>query len=343
MSEIAERDLRVGLVGAGGIAQSYVQVFDDVPNARITAVADVRGFAASAIAEEVRGTSYPSHRALLEDADVDAVLVCTPPSTHPEIVLQSIERGLHVMCEKPLAIDVANASAMVEAADEAGVVFTMAAKFRFVEDVIRARQIVDSGILGELIVVENSFASRVDMSRRWNSDPTIAGGGVLIDNGTHSVDIVRSFLGPISDVMAVEGKRLQRLDVEDTASMLVRTPDGALGTIDLSWSVDRVTDAYLTVYGAEGTISVGWNGASYRQASSSDWVEFGTGYRKVACMGAQVANFCDAIRDRQQIVVTADDAIASVAVIEAAYASLARSDWVSVREVGGDAAGAQVA
>jgi predicted dehydrogenase len=343
MSESAQRDLRVGLVGAGGIAQSYVQVFDDVPGARITAVADVRGRAASSIAEAVRGTAYPSHRALLEEADVDAVLVCTPPDTHPEIVLQSIERGLHVMCEKPLAIDVQNAAAMVAAADEAGVVFTMAAKFRFVDDVIRARQIVDSGILGELIVVENSFASRVDMSRRWNSDPAVSGGGVLIDNGTHSVDIVRSFLGPISDVMAVEGKRVQRLPVEDTASMLVRTPDGALGTIDLSWSVDRVTDSYLTVYGSEGTISVGWNGARYRQASSPDWVEFGHGYRKVACMGAQVVNFCDAIRDGEPLVVTADDAIASVAVIEAAYASLERSDWISVRSVGDAAAGEQVA
>jgi predicted dehydrogenase len=107
--------------------------------------------------------------------------------------------------------------------------------------------------------------------------------------------------------------------------------------------VDRVTEAYLTVYGSEGTISVGWNGARYKQSSSPDWVEFGSGYRKVACMGAQVANFCAAIRGIERIVVTAEDAIASVAVIEAAYASLARSDWVSVREVGGHAAGSQVA
>ena len=130
--------------------------------ARIT---DVRGRAADAIAEEVRGTAYPSHRALLEEADVDAVLVCTPPVTHPEIVLQAIERGRHVLCEKPLAIDVQSASEMVAAADRAGVVFTMGAKFRFVDDVIRAQQIVRSGILGELIVLENSFASRVDMTR----------------------------------------------------------------------------------------------------------------------------------------------------------------------------------
>jgi predicted dehydrogenase len=345
MTEVPESELKVGLVGAGGIAQSYVRVFEGIRGARITAVADVRPRAADAIAAAVRGTAYPSHRALLEEAAVDAVLVCTPPATHPEIVLQAIERGLHVLCEKPLAIDVHSATEMLAASDRAGVVFTMAAKFRFVDDVIRAHQIVRSGILGELIVLENSFASRVDMTRRWNADPAISGGGVLIDNGTHSVDIVRYFLGPIAEVMAVEGKRVQHLPVEDTASMLLRTPDGALGTIDLSWSVDRVTDTYLTVYGSQGTISVGWNGARYRQASSPEWVEFGSGYDKINCMRAQVENFCAAIREEEPLAITAGDAIASVAVIEAAYASLDRSDWISVRGLPGTdaAAGEQVA
>jgi predicted dehydrogenase len=338
-------DLKVGLIGAGGIAQSYVHVFEHVAGARITAVADVKGRAASAIAEAVRGTAYPSHRALLEDADVDAVLVCTPPSTHPEIVLQAIQHGRHVLCEKPLAIDADNARAMVAAAQEARVVFTMGAKFRFVGDVIRARQIVGAGILGDLIVLENVFASRVDMARRWNSDPTISGGGVLIDNGTHSVDIVRYFLGPVAEVMAVEAKRVQQLAVEDTATMLLRTPDGVLGTVDLSWSIDKATDAYLTLYGSQGTISVGWSGARYRQASSPEWVEFGEGYDKAACMGAQVENFCAAIRGEEPLAITAEDAIASVAVIEAAYASLNRADWVPVRNLaaGESATGEQVA
>jgi predicted dehydrogenase len=344
MTELPGGELKVGLIGAGGIAQAYVRVFEGMSGARIAAVADTRARAASTVAEAVRGTAYPSYRALLEDADVDAVLVCTPPITHPEIVLQAIERGLHVMCEKPLAIDVGSASTMVETAQKAGVVFTMAAKFRFVDDVIRARQIVGSGILGELMVLENAFASRVDMSRRWNADPAIAGGGVLIDNGTHSVDVVRYFLGPIAEVMAVEGKRVQHLQVEDTASMLLRTPDGVLGTVDLSWSVDRVTDTYLTLYGSEGTVSVGWKGARYRQASSPEWVAFGDGYDKHACMGAQVANFCAAIRGEEALAVTADDAIASVAVIEAAYVALERSDWIAVRDLPrGAAAGEQVA
>src|ERR1700710_1227215 len=119
MTELPGSELKVGLIGAGGIAQAYLRVFEGLPGARITAVADPRARAASTVAEAVRGTAYPSHRALLEDADVDAVLVCTPPITHPEIVLQAIGRGLHVMCEKPLAIDVASASTMGESAEQA--------------------------------------------------------------------------------------------------------------------------------------------------------------------------------------------------------------------------------
>ena len=339
-------ELKVGIVGAGGIAQSYLRVFEEITGARITAVADTRPRAGERAGRGGAGDGLPVATGRCSRTRTWTRCSCArPPSTHPEIVLQGIEYGRHVLCEKPLAIDVASARAMVSAADDAGVVFTMAAKFRFVKDVIRARQIVASGILGELIVVENLFASRVDMTRRWNSDPAISGGGVLIDNGTHSVDVVRYFLGPVVEVMAVEASGSRTSTVEDTATMLLRTADGVLGTVDLSWSVEKATDSYLTLYGSQGTISVGWQGARYRQISSPEWVEFGDGYDKVSCMVSQVENFCAAIRGDEPLAITAEDAIASVAVIEAAYASLGQSDWIAVRDLGGGgaAAGEQVA
>jgi predicted dehydrogenase len=144
--------------------------------------------------------SYRTYEDLLNGAGCDAVIVCTPPATHPEIALFFIERGIPVLCEKPLAIDVASALAICDAADRKGVVMAMASKFRYVDDVIRAKSLIASGVLGEILLFENAFTSKVDMSKRWNSDPAMSGGGVLIDNGTHSIDIARYLLEPVAEV-----------------------------------------------------------------------------------------------------------------------------------------------
>jgi predicted dehydrogenase len=207
----------------------------------------------------------------------------------------------------------------------------MASKFRYANDVAEAKRILESGAIGETILFENIFASRVPMGGRWNADPAISGGGVLIDNGTHSVDIARFILGPIVEVSAVEGKRVQGLAVEDTAQMFLRSLDGAMGTVDLSWSIDKAVDAYIGIYGSEGTIQIGWRESRYRRANG-EWVTFGAGYDKVEAMSAQVRNFCRAVTGDEELVITADDAIASVDVVAAAYRSMGRNHWVAVRE-----------
>jgi predicted dehydrogenase len=189
------------------------------------------------------------------------------------------------------------------------------------------------------VLFENAFTARVDMSRRWNADPRIAGGGVLIDNGTHSVDIVRYFLGPIEAVEAVEGKRIQGLQVEDTVRLFVRTHSGVLGSIDLSWSLNKELESYIDIYGSNGIVRVGWKESKYRPTSSPGWIVFGKGYDKVEAFQRQVENFCRAIRGEEKLLITAADALASVQVIEAAYESLRHDDWVGVGCAGGNGGG----
>ncbi len=322
--------LNFGLIGAGRIAQAYAQAFEEVKLARIVAVADIQNEAASTMGEWLSCRSYASYQAMAAEVPLDAVIICTPPATHPEICLFFLQRQVHVLCEKPLSIDSRSAKIMLETAQKRGVKLTMASKFRYVEDVIRAKSIIRSGLLGEIALVENAFTARIDMSSRWNSNPEMSGGGVLIDNGTHSVDLLRYLLGPIAEVQVVEGKRSQGLAVEETVHLFVRSSSGILGSIDLSWSINKELESYLRIYGTQGTLSVGWKTSKYHQSSSNNWIEFGEGYDKINAFRSQIRNFCMAIYGEEALLITPEDALASVEVIEAAYAALRRNRWIPV-------------
>jgi predicted dehydrogenase len=325
-----ERKLRFGLIGAGRIGNAYAQAFETAEACSLAAVADVRPEAAAALADHAACLRYSRYQDMAREAKLDAVLICTPPITHHEIALYFMDRGVHVLCEKPFAIDLDHAKMMLAASKRNCVAITMASKFRYVDDVVRAKSIVTSGILGELVLFENAFTSRVDMTTQWNSDPAISGGGVLIDNGTHSVDIMRYFLGSLADVQVVEGKRTQGLQVEDTVRIFVHSQSGVMGSIDLSWSINKEQEAYISIYGSHGTIQVGWKESKYRQSSSRDWVVFGKGYDKVQALRAQIDNFARGIVGDEHFLITAEDALASVEVVQAAYASLRQDHWTAV-------------
>ncbi|PZO39811.1 MAG: gfo/Idh/MocA family oxidoreductase [Pseudanabaena frigida] len=322
--------LKFGLVGAGAIAQSYIQAFESTEIAQLVGVADIDLGRAKALSDRVGSQSFSSPEEMLDGVEIDAAIVCTPPITHLEVCRYLLEHKIHVLCEKPLSVNSASAKLMIEAAKQSSVILTMASKFRYVEDVIHAKQIVSSGILGEIVLFENAFTGRVDMSKRWNSQPQISGGGVLIDNGTHSVDIMRYFLGSLAEIQVVEGKRIQGLEVEDTVQIFVKSASGVRGNIDLSWSINKELDSYIRIYGSQGTISVGWKESKYRQASSSDWVVFGKGYNKVQAFRSQIENFAKAISGQETLLITAEDGLASVEAIESAYAAMRQTSWTPI-------------
>ncbi len=322
--------LRFGLVGAGRIAESYAQAFEGADGVKVVGVADVRPEAAGALAKRLGCPAFESFEDLEAMSGLDAVVVCTPPATHPEVSRHFLRRRVHVLCEKPLSIDLRSARLMAHEARRSGAILTLASKFRHVEDVIRARRLVESGAIGELVLVENSFTARTDMAARWNSDPAVSGGGVLIDCGTHSVDLMRFFLGPLADVQIVEGPRTQMLGVEESVRLFVRNLNGVLGNIDLSWSLGKEAESYLTLYGTEGILTVGWKESRYRRLADPEWTSFGTGYDKVQAFRSQIESFARAIQGEDTLRIGIEDALASVEVIEAAYRALQGSRWTAV-------------
>lgn len=326
------KKLTFGLIGAGGIAQTYAQAFATTQIAELVAVADTRLEAAKALAESCGARVYENYRDLAKtEANLDAVIIATPPATHAEIAVYFLNRKTNVLCEKPLCLSSNEAREMIAAAETAGAVFTMASKFRYCDDVIKAKSLVASGILGEVVQFENAFTAKVDMSKRWNSNADLSGGGVLIDNGTHSVDIIRYFLGAIESVMAIDAGSTQSLSVDENVKLFAKTTGGVTASVDLTWGINKELPNFISVYGTNGTLHVGWRESRYKLHSNPDWTVFGKGYDKVQAFRSKIENFAGKINGTEELLINPAGALASVEVIEAAYASMRQNLWTSVK------------
>ena len=324
-------ELTVAIVGCGGIADAYAQALQGVDGVAVRAVVDPDEAARSRLAAQTGGAAFAEFG---EAPDCDAALVLTPPNTHEALSCAWLARGAHVLCEKPLAPTPAAAERMLQAAATAGRRLMMGSKFRYTPDVAAARRLLDREVCGDPVLYENVFCSHVDMTARWNSRPEVSGGGVLIDNGCHSVDLARYLLGPLAKVQVQFGRNVQDLPCEDTARMLFESASGALGSIDLSWSVHKQTDAYVRVHGTRGALEVGWQGSRYK-TDGGDWQAFGEGYDKVTAFRSQLQNFFACARGEAEPVIDDTDARASVVVIERAYKAARQERWVEVPQHGG--------
>ena len=329
---MADRPLRIAIVGCGGIASAYLLAVQGMQQLQLAALVDV-----DPTRRELGGPG-PARFANVDDLlaaqasglGIDAALVLTPPVTHEALTVQLMAHGLHVLCEKPLAITGDAARRMVAASRQHGRVLMMGSKFRYTPDMLRARQLLDEGAIGTLLLYENVFCSKVDMTRRWNSDPAVAGGGVLLDNGSHSVDIARFLMGPIRRVAAQFGRKVQPIQVEDTARVLFESANGAVGSVDLSWSLTKEVPSYVRLYGDRGTLEVGWKTSRHKREGEREWTPFGSGYDKVGAFRAQLEDFADVVARGTEPRIGATDAMASVLVIEAAYRSARDHRWQDV-------------
>jgi predicted dehydrogenase len=318
----------IAMVGAGGIAGAYLQALDQVPALRLAAIVDPAPTVRARHADRL--PTFASLDALFAaDLPLAAALVLAPPVAHEPTSCALLSRGVHVLCEKPLAPTIGAAERMLAAADTAGRRLMLGSKFRYTHDVSAAKALLDRQVCGDIVMYENVFCSHVDMRQRWNSDPAQSGGGVLIDNGCHAVDIARYLLGPIARVEAQFGRRAQQLAVEDTARILFESRSGALGSIDLSWSVHKEVDSYVRIHGTAGTLEVGWRQSRWKQVGGS-WQVFGQGYDKVAAFANQLRDFAGCVRGERAGVIDDADALASVVVVDCAYRSAAEDRWIAV-------------
>ena len=327
-----EARLRLGIVGTGNIGKAYAMAVGPSPLISLTAVCDTNDDERHAMGVTTGAVEFDSHESLADSGLCDAVIVATPPSTHAAVTVDCLERGLDVLCEKPFTLNLETACRMFEAAASEDRLLAMASKFRYVSDIAQARDLIRSGIVGKPTIVSVTFAGHVDMSQRWNSVAAISGGGVLIDNGTHAVDIIRYLVGPIRRVSAMRGQSEWSDGVENTAVILAETECRTIASTEVSWSISPHNESYVVIHGTEGTITVGWSGSFHRSAHGGEWISFGQCYSKMDALRKNVENFAAAKRGLEPLRISAADVLASVSVIEGAYRAIESRTWVDLPE-----------
>jgi len=196
--------MRFGLVGCGGIGKLRADALLKTPGASLAAVCDVDESRAKAVGSE-HGAPTMDWTKLVDQDNVDAVIVSTPPSSHAEISIRALQRGKHVLCEKPLARNAEECRAMVNAAETSGKLLATGFNYRFYSSVLEARELLDSGIIGELDHIRSYTGySATAHHQAWLHAAHEMGGGALRDNGIHLIDLTRYFLG---DPVEVQGAK----------------------------------------------------------------------------------------------------------------------------------------
>jgi predicted dehydrogenase len=324
--------MRIGVIGVGRAGRIHLEAWRGVDGAQVVAIAD-RSPVVRRTARDEGLLAYGDPLDMIARESLDAVSVCTPPVFHAPVTVACLERNLDVLCEKPLALNGREALKMLRTAARLKRHLVLATKFRHVPDLVRARELINQGAIGEPVAFEIDFSSMVDMSGRWNARRTIAGGGVVIDNGCHAFDIVAFLFGTVSRVHATRLKPLQTIGVEDSATVLVAAGQGLIGRIDLSWSLATGRETYVTVYGSRGTIEVGWKGSRLRRMNEPA-VAIGNGYDKLEAHRLMLTAFRDLAAGEGRPWITPGEALRTVAAVEAGYRSLRSGGWSAVDMMG---------
>ena len=204
-------------------------------------------------------STYTDYTEMLDAGGLDAVYVATPVNLHAPQAHAALDRGLHVLVEKPMALDATEAANLVATADHKNLTLGIAFYHRFYPINLRVREIVESGDIGDLIALHGNasgpFTMTPDDPKMWRVDRTQSGGGPLMDLGSHRLDIFYSLAGPATRVGAFSDQRVIPGNVEDTASLIIQYASGVQATLSSLWSIDPARGDY-EVWCTKGHINV---------------------------------------------------------------------------------------
>jgi UDP-N-acetyl-2-amino-2-deoxyglucuronate dehydrogenase len=325
-----------GIVGTGIIATTHANSIAAVPGAALVAVTDVLPDLAASFAAGHDCAAEADLDALLARDDVDVVCVCVPSGLHAEVGVRAAEAGKHLVVEKPIDVTLAAADRLIGAADAAGVRLTVISQHRFDPGLVELRKLLDAGALGDLVFGEATTKWHRTQayydSAGWRGTWALDGGGALMNQGVHYVDLLRWAMGPVAEVTAVCATRAHQVEVEDVAAATIRFRSGAVGTLVASTAIYPGMAQRLEVFGTEGTVVIedgqivhravsdGKSGQSAatetRVGAAADPANLG-----IFAHAAQIADLMEAIDTGREPAITGADGRAALEIVCAVYES----------------------
>jgi predicted dehydrogenase len=268
------KKVRIGVVGVGGMGQGHCAYMSDLDVAELTAVCDVVPEVAREVGDKYKVPHFAKHTDLLDSGLVDAIMIATPHYFHPPIAIDAFKRGIHALSEKPIGVTVKAASQMIRAAERSGKVFAVMFQLRHAPEYQAAKRLIDEGQLGEIRRASLTLAYYRSQayydSGGWRATWKGEGGGVLLNQAPHGLDVFTWLAGTPKLVTAQTRTRMHDIEVEDEAFAVLEYPNGAHGYLYCGVN-DSPQVSRLEVCGDKGKILI----------ESTDWREEGLHFWRV--------------------------------------------------------------
>lgn len=255
-----KRKIGFGIIGCGMISKWHAEAITAVDGAYLVGAADADRAKAASFAAEYGCTAFPDADSLIACDRVDAVCICVPSGLHAEYAVRAAAAGKHFVVEKPIAITREQLRAVIDACEENNVKGCVISQLRFAPSVQRVKKAIDDGILGKILFADLTMkyyrTEEYYATSSWRGTKAMDGGGALMNQGIHGIDLVQYLVGPIRSVSGVCKTLIHDIEVEDTASLTVEFENGAVGTVAGSTAAFPGFPRYIEINGTRGSIAL---------------------------------------------------------------------------------------
>ncbi|MBN2984901.1 Gfo/Idh/MocA family protein [Cohnella algarum] len=330
-------NLRIGMISfAHGHAFDYLDGLLVMKDVEVAAIADDKSERVRELAARHGIPYYEDYRELLADRAIDAVIICSENARHAELAIAAARAGKHVLCEKPLGISVGEMERMISECRAAGVQLMTAFPCRFLTPVVRAKEALDRGDIGEILAFKATNRGSFP-GAEWFSDPALAGGGAVLDHTVHVMDLMNWFTGSrVSGVYAYADTLFdpeRKRTIDDAGMVHVEFENGVFAVLDPSWSRNpgfpTWGDVTMEIVGTKGVISIDAfnqkNSVYSRSPARGNWQFWGDDMNAL-----MLEAFAKALRNGEPVPVTGEDGLRSTIVALKAYESAAQGAPVAL-------------